>query len=248
MKILIIDNEIKIRELLKSLIVTISKDAHIIEEANGVTSGLQKINSFNPDIVFLDVEMDDGTGFDLMSKIQNPAFQLIFITAHNKYAIQAFKYSAIDYLLKPIDFNELEISLQKAIDNISTKNLTQQFAVLMHQLTSKDVNNTQIVLKDTSASYFVKVMDILYCEAEGSYTKFYFVNNEVITISKSLSVYDDLLKNNGFIRVHHSFLVNSSKIKIFNKTDGAKLILVSGHIVPISHRKKDYVMQLLENR
>ncbi|MBP6023795.1 LytR/AlgR family response regulator transcription factor [Ferruginibacter sp.] len=248
MKILIVDNEKEVRGLLKDMIASISADAYIVEEAEGVETGLQKINIFQPDVIFLDVEMNDGTGFDLMNRVSNPAFQLVFTTAHNKYAVQAFKCSAIDYLLKPVDFTELENSLQKAAAAISGNSLSKQMAVLMQQLTAKDTSEKQIVLKDSEASYFVKVADILYCEAEGSYTKFYVQNNTPIIISKNLSIYEELLALYGFIRTHHSYLVNPAKIKMYDKTDGGTLILDSGHTVPISHRKKDYVMQVLENR
>ncbi len=247
MRILIIDNEKIVRELLRDMIESTEPDKYSIEEANGVATGLQKIKSFSPDIVFLDIEMDDGTGFDLMQKIQQPAFQLIFTTAHNQYAIQAFKCSAIDYLLKPVDFTELENALNKAHTKISGNTLSRQMEVLVQQLTSKNTDK-QIVLKDSEASYFVKVSDILYCEAEGSYTKFYFASENPIVISKNLSTYEDLLNSYGFIRTHHSYLVNPSKIKMYDKTDGGTLVLISGHTVPVSHRKKDYVMTLLENR
>jgi two-component system, LytTR family, response regulator len=248
MKILLVDNEIEVRELLKDMIAALGLGIYQLEEADGVITGVQKINSFNPDIVFLDVEMNDGTGFDLMNKIAKPTFQLIFTTAHNKYAVQAFKCSAIDYLLKPVDFNELEKALLKAKSNISVSTLSKQIEVLMQQLAVKDSGDKQIVLKDSEASYFVKISDILYCEAEGSYTKFYFATETPIIISKNLSTYEDLLSICGFIRTHHSYLVNASKIKMYDKTDGGTLILSSGHTVPISHRKKDYVIHLLENR
>ena len=248
MKILLVDNEKEVRGLLKDMIASISADAYIVEEAEGVETGVQKINTFQPDVIFLDVEMNDGTGFDLMNRVSNPAFQLVFTTAHNKYAVQAFKCSAIDYLLKPVDFTELENSLQKAAAAISGNSLSKQMAVLMQQLTAKDTSEKQIVLKDSEASYFVKVADILYCEAEGSYTKFYVQNNTPIIISKNLSIYEELLALYGFIRTHHSYLVNPAKIKMYDKADGGTLILDSGHTVPISHRKKDYVMQVLENR
>lgn len=248
MKILLVDNEKEVRELLKDMIAAVAPATHQLEEADGVTSGLQKINSFNPDIVFLDVEMNDGTGFDLLNKISSPSFQLIFTTAHNKYAVQAFKCSAIDYLLKPVDFNELDRALQKAKTTISGSSLSKQMEVLMQQLATKESGDKQIVLKDSEASYFVKIADILYCEAEGSYTKFYLTTEIPIIISKNLSTYEDLLGTYGFIRTHHSYLVNAAKIKMYDKTDGGTLILTSGHTVPISHRKKDYVMHLLESR
>jgi two-component system LytT family response regulator len=248
MKILLVDNEQEVRELLKDMIAAVAPNEHQIDEADGVATGMQKINLFKPDMVFLDVEMNDGTGFDLLNKITNPAFQLVFTTAHNKYAVQAFKCSAIDYLLKPVDFAELEQALNKAQLNISDKTLSGQLKVLMQQLTTKETTDKQIVLKDSEASYFVKITDILYCEAEGSYTKFYFTIEKPIVISKNLSVYEDLLGVYGFIRTHHSYLVNASRIKMYDKTDGGMLVLDNGYTVPISHRKKEYVMQLLENR
>jgi len=248
MKVLIVDNETEVRELLKGIILSIAPGEFIIEEAEGVETGVMKINEYKPDIVFLDVEMNDGTGFDLMGKIPNPAFQLIFTTAHNKYAIQAFKCSAIDYLLKPVDFSELEKALQKAKKNIAGSSLGKQMEVLLNQLSFRDNRDKQIVLKDSETSYFVKVQDILYCEAEGSYTKFYIGNEQPILISKNLSTYEDMLGIYGFIRSHHSYLVNPSHIKLYDKTDGGTLILTTGHTVPVSHRKKDFVMQILESR
>lgn len=248
MKILLVDNEKEIRELLKDMIGAIYHLPFSLEEAEGVSSALQKITSFKPDLVFLDVEMGDGTGFDLMKQIPAPSFQLVFTTAHNQYAIQAFKYSAIDYLLKPIDIRELESSLQKAAGHIAKNNLSRQLQVLMEQLSSNENTGKQIVLKDSEASYFVKVADILYCEAEGSYTKFYFAQDKPIVISKNLSTYEELLGVHGFLRTHHSYLVNPRHIKMYDKTDGGTLVLDSGHTVPVSHRKKDHILQLLENR
>lgn len=248
MRILLVDNEPEVRELLRDMIEAIAPDQHEFAEADGVQSGLNQISSFRPDLVYLDVEMGDGTGFDLMSRLQTPAFQLVFTTAHNKYAIQAFKCSAIDYLLKPVDIGELENSLTKAANNVSGYLLTRQMAVLMQQLQHKESQEKQIVLKDSEASYFVKLGDLLYCEAEGSYTRFHFGKEKPIVISKNLSTYEDLLGPYGFIRTHHSYLVNPNRIKMYDKTDGGLLILDSGHTVPVSHRKKDQVIQALENR
>ena len=249
MKILLVDNEKEIRLVLKDMVAACANGLHIIEEADGVASGIAKINSFMPDIVLLDVEMNDGTGFDLIKQIPNPAFQLIFTTAHNQYAIQAIKYSAIDYLLKPIDPTELNNSLQKATKNISSQTMQQQLAVLMQQFGNKQEPERQIVIKDIDKTYFIKMADILYCEAEGSYTKFYLTNSEPIFVSRNLRFYEELLEPAGFFRTHHSCLVNPTKIKIYDrKTDSGTLILEGGHTVPVSQRKKDFVLHLLENR
>jgi two-component system LytT family response regulator len=249
MKILLIDNEVVIRTALKDMVEAMSNGQYKIDEASGVQTGIEKINSFKPDVVLLDVEMDDGTGFDLLKQIENPQFKLIFTTAHNQYAIQAFKFSAIDYLLKPVDPVELSNALQKAKDNISSNTLQNQLAVLMQQLGGKPETEKQIVLKDIDKTYFIKMNDILYCEAEGSYTKFYLTNAEPIFVSRNLRSYEELLAPAGFIRTHHSCLVNPTKIKIYDrKTDSGTLILEGGHSIPVSQRKKDFVIQFLENR
>lgn len=249
MKILLIDNEKEIRLILKDMVAICDNGLHIIEEADGVASGIQKINSFQPDIVLLDVEMNDGTGFDLLKQITEPGFQLIFTTAHNQYAIQAFKYSAIDYLLKPIDPLELNNSLQRAKENINSQNIQKQLAILMQQLSDQNEPEKQIVIKDIDKTYFIKMNDILYCEAEGSYTKFFIINSDPIFVSRNLRFYEDLLAPAGFFRTHHSCLVNPLKIKIYDrKTDSGTLILEGGYSVPVSQRKKDFVLQLLENR
>lgn len=249
MKILIIDNEDEIRETLKQMIIAWSDGSHLIAEANGVTSGLDKINSFRPDIVMLDVEMDDGTGFDLLRQIANPDFQLIFTTAHNKYAVQAFKFSAIDYLMKPIDPLELNVCLDKAGQRITQDTLQKQLKVMMEQLTEKKPKEPQIVLKDTDKTYFVKISDIIYCIAQGAYTKFYLSEGDPIFMSRNLRNYEDMLAPEGFIRTHHSCLVNPTKIKIYDrKTDCGSLIVEGGHILPVAQRKKDFIVQFLENR
>jgi len=249
MKILLVDNEKEIRLVLKQMVAACDNGIHHIEEADGVKSGIEKINSFNPDIVLLDVEMNDGTGFDLLKQIHEPVFQLIFTTAHNEYAIQAFKFSAIDYLLKPIDPIELSNSLQRAKENISNQNMQKQLAVLMQQVAGKAEPDRQIVIKDIDKTYFIKMNDILYCEAEGSYTKFYLTNSDPIFVSRNLRYYEELLSPAGFFRTHHSCLVNPTKIKIYDrKTDSGTLILEGGHTIPVSQRKKDLVLQLLENR
>ncbi len=249
MRILLIDNEPIIRSILKDLIENWSKGLHQIEEADGVVTGISQISSFSPDIVFLDVEMNDGTGFDLLSQLHKPKFQLIFTTAHNQYAIQAFKFSAIDYLLKPFDPIELVRALQKAVDNVNHGSFQQQLAVLMQQVSINKETDKKIVLKDIDKTYFIKIDDILYCEAEGSYTKFYISNADPIFVSRNLRSYEDLLTPAGFIRTHHSCLVNPTKIKVYDrKTDNGTLILEGGHTIPVSQRKKDLVIQYLENR
>jgi two-component system, LytTR family, response regulator len=240
MKVLLIDDEANQRNAVKQLLRSFCPLVQTIEEASGVKSGLQAIRDFQPDLVFLDVEMGDGTGFDLMREIRNPDFQIVFITAHNKYAITAFQYSAIDYLLKPVDPAELKRAIDRAAVHLKNSSLQEQLQVLMQQLSGIHNQDRKIVLKDIDNTYFIKVSDVLYCEAAGSYTRF--------LVSRNLKEYEEVLEGLGFLRTHHSFLANPDKIKLFDKTDGGMLLLEGGLSIPVSQRKKDFVMQVLENR
>jgi len=248
MKVLIIDNEINLRTGIKILLENYCPGVTAIAEADGVRSGLATLNSFKPDVLLLDVEMEDGTGFDLLKQVTDPQFQLIFVTAYNKYAIDAFQFSAIDYLLKPVDPAALQKSLDKAAGNIHSANLRQQVQVLLQQLGSIQNKDRKIVLKDMENTWFVRVSDILYCEAEGTYTRFFLQHAEPLLVSKNLKEYEEILEPLGFLRTHHSFLANPDKIKSYDKTDGGALILENGQPIPVSQRKKDFVLQFLENR
>lgn len=248
MKLLITENEPNLRTALRVLLQAFCPEITAIEEAGGVKSGLHKIKNFQPDIVLLDVEMDDGSGFDLMKQVPHPAFQLIFVTAHNRYAIEAFQFSAIDYLLKPVDPDALQKSIQKAIRNIQSKDLGRQIEFLLHQLSEKPDHERKIVLKDIDNIYFVKVSDILYCMAEGTYTKFFLQSRPPVMVSKNLKEYENMLEPLGFLRTHHSYLVNPTKIIRFDKADGGSLILEDNLKVPLAQRKKEWVLNLLEGK
>lgn len=250
MKILIIDNEPEVRQILVNMVQAWANGNHQILEASSVATGLQTINTFNPDVLLLDIELDDGTGFDILKQLNRPSFQLIFTTAHNQYAIQAIKCSALDYLLKPIDPYDLNEALQKATVRLNNNNLQSQLNVLLQQLgNNTPVMDKQIVLKDIDKTYFINMKDVLYCEAEGSYTKFFIAHSDPIFVSRNLRSYEELLAPAGFIRTHHSCLVNPTKIKIYDrKTDSGILVLEGGYTVPVSQRKKEFVLQFLEKR
>lgn len=248
MKVLVIDNEAVIRQGLVTMLLEELSDTIHIEEATGVQEGLNKIASFQPEVVFLDVEMDDGTGFDLMSQIPSPTFQLVFVTAFNKYAVDAFKFSAIDFLLKPIDRNELKDTLQRIHQKMHQNDLIAQLGILKDSITKLQNPDQKIVLKDNKSLYFVRVSDILFCQAESSYTTFYLQDGQKIVVTKTLKEYEQLLEPLNFIRPHHSFIVNSSKIIRLDKTDGGNLILENNHSIPISQRKYEQVLQILAKR
>lgn len=245
MKALVIDNERNIRTTVVDLITAFCPQITSVAEADGVVSGLKKIHELQPDIVFTDVEMDDGTGMDMLSKLSEIKFQVIFITAHNKYAIDAFRFSAIDFLTKPINPDELAKSVQKAESNIKNKLFLEQVAVMNERNLAK--SEKKIVLKELDAIHIIKVKDLICCEASGIYTTFFIDNNKQIVVSKNLKEYEEILEPYDFLRVHNSFLINANKIEKFEKNDGGFLIMEGGQRVPVSQRKKDVVISFLKN-
>lgn len=245
MRILLIDNEAPLRAVLGSMILQQFPEYTNIEEAYSVASGVEKIMSFQPDLVLLDIELDDGTGFDILQQLPHHSFQLIFTTAFNQYAIQAFRFSALDYLLKPVNPADLYQAIQRAVAQIKNNSIAQQVLVLFQQL--QQGTERKIVLKDVDATYFIKIADIIYCEAEGTYTRFFIEKSNPVTVSKNLKEYEAMLGSEGFIRTHHSCLVNTGKVKKFEKTDGGRLLLEGGFSVPVSQRKKDMVLKYLES-
>lgn len=247
MKVLIIDNEEQIRIGLEKQLKSFCPQVSEIQQATGVVSGLEAIANYKPDLVFLDVEMDDGTGIELASKLESYSFQLVFITAHDKYAVNAFKLSAIDFLLKPIDAEDLINAVVRAEKNIKTKTLELQFKILQESISSIAVSDKKIVLKDNESIYFVKVSDIVRCKAEGPYTEFYLMSDQKIIISKSLKEYEDVLEPFGFVRTHHSHLINIKHISRFDKADGGVLVLDNEHVVPVTQRKRELILELLNS-
>lgn len=244
MKALVIDNEKNIRTTVMDLISAFCPQITSVVEADGVVTGLKKIHELQPDIVFTDVEMDDGTGMEMLSKLSEIKFQVIFITAHNKYAIDAFRFSAIDFLTKPINPDELAKSVQKAENNIKNKLFLEQVAVMNEKNLAK--SEKKIVLKELDAIHIIKVKDLVCCEASGIYTTFFIDNNKQIVVSKNLKEYEEILEPYDFLRVHNSFLINANKIEKFEKNDGGFLIMEGGQRVPVSQRKKDVVINFLK--
>lgn len=248
MKVLVIDNEISIRESLVMAIRSFCPFVEEVDEADGIESGLRKIETYEPDLLFLDVELGNGTGMELLSRLQKINFNVVFITAHNKYAIDAFKYSAIDFLLKPINPEELIKSIAKAEKKISNDNLLKQLSVFKNEYNNSSTKEKKIVLSEQDSIHIVNSKDIIYCNSEGNYTTFFVDSKDSkIVISKNMKVFEDMLSPIGFIRVHNSYLVNINKIEKYDKGDGG-FLYVSGNIkIPVSQRKKELLMELFKN-
>lgn len=245
MKAVIIDDNEKARVALKSDLEDYCEQIKVIGEAEGVVSGLNTLSFLNPDVLFLDIRMGDGTGFDLLSKLNERGkvnFKVIFTTAYDEYAIKAFKFAAIDYLLKPIDPDDLIQSVNKLNPKVLLPSL-DQFELLFNQLNKKVIK--KISLAEQDRIHLIDIQDIIRCEADKNYTVFYLVDNRKIVVSKTLKEFENILSEHNFYRTHHAHLVNLNQIKEFVKLDGPYVLMLNGMQVPVSSRKKEGFIQAL---
>lgn len=238
-KAIIIENEINVRKALIKMLQVIEPSVKIIGETGYVKEALDLITTKNPALVFIDIELEDGTGFDFLKQLENIDFKIIFTTAYNQYAINAFKFSAIDYLLKPIDPTELQNAVKRAISTIKNENEHQELLeVLKNNIEKKE---RKIVLKTSEQRFVIPLKDIIRLEADGAYTLFITTNQKII-ISKNLKYYQDLL-NDDFVRCHQSHLINKKHIIAIEKNEKVKLS--NNDLVPISVRKKTEMIQII---
>lgn len=223
------------------------EDLIIVGEARGVHTGIKLIEELEPELVFLDIQMSDGTGFDLLRKLDRRDFKVIFITAHDHFAIEAFKFSAIDYILKPIISDDLYAAIEKVRRSLEKEKINLQLSVLMENLNEISRDKKKIILRESETLHIIKLEEILWCEADGSYTKFYLNDSRKIMVSKHLKEFEDFLSPNGFFRAHRSHLVNINKIRRFDRSDGGIIYLEDNIALPISVRKKERLAELLNS-
>lgn len=228
---------------MKALLAKHVPEAIVIGEAGGVGEGLQLLKSTSPDILFLDVEMKDGTGFDLISQYGNLDFQLIFVTGHDRYAIKAFKYSAIDYLLKPVLPDELISAVEKA-KKATIEEQVQKIDLLIDNH-DKGPKNRNVLLKDAETVHLVAVKDIIRCQSDNNYTIFFLHDGQKVMVSRTLKEYERLFDDQNFFRTHQSHLINLAFFSKYDKRDGGMIFLKDGSQVPLASRKKDTLLDSL---
>jgi two-component system, LytTR family, response regulator len=246
MKTLIVEDEQKSREMLAGLIQKTCPDLQIIGLAKNVKEGAELIKSQHPDLVFLDISMPDGSGFDMLEEVSGHKFELIFATASDAHAIRAIKYSACDYLLKPIDVDELKLAVDKARSRKKDSPATMEnLQLLIQQLKRSDDNFQKITLPTGNAFEIVNLKDIIRCEADTSYTIFYLTDKRKLMVSAGLKHYEELLPEQDFIRVHHHHLINMNHVLRFLKVDGGYAVMSDGTQIEISRRKKDAFLEKL---
>jgi len=243
MNTLIIDDNPNAQEFLEELLKIYCKDLQLLGKANNIVEGEKLIKTLQPELVFLDVEMPQGTGFELLQKLGNTNFKVIFTTAHEKYALKAIKYSALDYLLKPIDANELVEAVNKAKEEKLTEVSQLQIKTLLKNLDAPPAHTQKIILRDKYGMQITAIQDIIHLEADNNYTKFFIQNQAPILVSKSLKEYEQLLPKEQFFRCHKSHLVNLEHLLRYDKKDDDILIMKNGNKVPISRRKLDILIR-----
>lgn len=246
MRAILIDDENSNLENLRILLEKHCPQVTIIATAQSVRDAVDVIENYVPDLVFLDIQMGDKTGFDVLKLLPMRNFDVIFVTAYDQYGIEAIKFAALDYLLKPIDIEELMHAVKKAERKFTRQIQTSQLDFLLQQLKKPEPTISKIALPMQSEIRYVSLSEIIRCEADNTYTHFFISNGEKILVSKSLKEYSDLLRPNGFLRTHQSHLVNPKYVKSWLKEDGGILLLISGDKIPISKPNKDIVKQALQ--
>lgn len=250
-KAILIDDDKNLREGMKGLLSRVAPNIAIIGEAESVETGVTAMIHLQPQVVFLDIQLIDGTGFDILERVAetNKAINsnIVFITAHEEYAIKAFRFSALDFLLKPVDPEELKKVITKIEGVVEKKNDFSHIDLLLENIRKNVDNFKRIALSTAEGIHLFDISDIIRCEGADNYTKFYIQNSKPILISKTLKEYEELLSGNNFERIHQSHLINLNYLKSYIKRDGGYVIMKDGSSLPISQRKRDRLQQILKN-
>lgn len=242
MRAIIIEDEKKNITQLKSLLTKHCRQVEILGEASGADQGIELIAEHRPELIFLDIQMPDKSGFDMLAELGEYNFEVIFVTGHDQFGIQAVKFSALDYLLKPVKPSELIKAVLKAENKNRKKQTQEQILNLLSIMKNSSKTDHRIALPLMKEVRFINPEEVIRCESVNNYTQFYLQTNEIVLVSKGIYEIDSLLKEYNFIRCHQSHLVNRKFIKSLLKEDSiSELLLLNGTRVPVSRLKKDMV-------
>lgn len=246
MKAIIIDDEELGRTVLKNLVQKYCREISIVGEASNIKEAKKVILETNPALIFLDIEMQGGSGFDLLEQMKGSDFSVIFTTAYNQYAVKAFRYSAADYILKPINIDELLAAVKKVVNPTNKKVMQSSLDHFMDSHTNQGVSkNNKLALPTQEGLVFVDINDILRCEADGKYTHCFIMGGKKLYSTRSLKDFEEQLAPRGFCRIHHAHLVNLNHIKNYVKGDGGQVLMANGDSVIVSKRKKEEFLNRL---
>jgi two-component system LytT family response regulator len=242
---IIVEDEKMSRETLRRMLEKYCPSIEVVAEAEGYRQGIEDIRKHKPDVVFLDIQMPDGSGFRLLEEVGEITFEVIFTTAFDQFAIKAIKYSALDYLLKPIIPEELVEAVNKVEKKRSIAQLNKNVNVLLGNVKAQDESGQKIILATADKIHVINIDDIIRCESDNYYTQFYFLDGKKLLVSKTLKENEELLSHHNFIRPHKSHLINIKYIKSFIRQDGGFILMTDGSRVPVSRRKKEKIIDIL---
>ena len=245
LKTIIIDDEQHCIDRIQKLLSKHSVTINIVNVCSNVDDAKEKIERLNPDVIFLDVHLREETGFDLLKQLSNIDFEIIFTTAYDSYAVEAFKFSALDYLLKPIDEDELQLTIEKLKKKTSLKDVSKKVEVLFHNLEDKTAQVKKIAVPTIEGLTFIKIIDIIRCQSDINYTHIFLEGNKKITVAKTLKHFETLLEPYHFFRTHQSHLINLSCIDKYVKGKGGYVLMSDGiHVEVAVRRKEDFIDKL----
>ncbi|MFT3935853.1 MAG: LytTR family DNA-binding domain-containing protein [Chitinophagaceae bacterium] len=244
-KAIIIDDEAKGRLALKQKLADYCPEIEVVAEADNGPEGIFLIEFHKPRVVFLDIEMPRMNGFDMLNEIKEKNFHIIFTTAYDQYAIKAIRFAAFDYLLKPVDIDELKDAVAKIKDVQPTSEVKKQVELLRQNIQQPKPQLHKLAIPALEGLFFYDINDVVHLEANSNYTNIYFSNKTKIVASKTLKEFEELLPEEIFFRTHHSHIVNLNYIKRYIKGDGGQIELQSGNFVDVSRRKKDEFLKII---
>jgi two-component system, LytTR family, response regulator len=246
MRTIIVDDEPKNVRVLNKLLTDYCPDVKIIGSAGDTNAALQIIEELKPELVLLDIEMPNGNAFDLLDKLATISFEIIFITAFENYSLKAFKYSALDYLLKPVSIEELQNAVAKAKDYTQSRNINLQVKSLLQNISNGNGGLQKVAVHTIDGLEFVKAEDIVRIEAQGSYSVFHLTDKSTLLASKNIKDYEDILTGDTFFRIHNSHIVNLNAIKKYHKGRGGYIVMEDGTSIEVATRRKNDFLSRFE--
>ncbi|RXR21908.1 MULTISPECIES: LytR/AlgR family response regulator transcription factor [Flavobacterium] len=246
---LLIDDDPILRSGMKGLLSMVAPEVEIVAEAEDVQSGIAAIEKWKPQLIFLDIQLNDGTGFDVLEHFTQSTTrlesQVVFITAHEQYAVKAFRFSALDYLLKPVDPDDLRSVIEKVKKSQDDATGISHVELLLENIKRQTNSFKRIALTNSDGIHLFEIADIIRCESEDNYTTFYIRNNKPVLVSRTLKEFEELLRDHGFVRIHQSHLINLTFLKSYVKKNGGYVIMADQTHLPISQRNKERLQELI---
>ena len=245
LKAIIVDDEESARDVLQNLLIRFCSDVEVAAKCENLTQAVGVIQSEQPDLVFLDIEMPNYAGYEIVKFFKTITFEIIFVTAYDHYAIKAIKFSALDYLLKPVEAEDLKAAVEKVTQKRKEREGNNRVELLLQNFLEEKTAHQRIAIASMEGLQFVPTDDIIYLEANSNYTSFYLTNNRKIMAAKTLKDFEELLPASMFIRIHHSYLINKNGVEKYIKGEGGQVVMKNGVTLDVARRKKEEFMKAI---